>query len=116
MRLRGRAISTGLDPRLEDVRGQHRCVRSSTGCDGRRLYFAVELPTANMPTPPWRRQSRFLAHRHQYGTGPALETHSLADSVGANRPVLGSVTPDGKSYAIDYTRHLDQLYLAAGIR
>jgi Tol biopolymer transport system component len=41
---------------------------------------------------------------------------SLADSVGANRHVLSSVTPDGKSYAIGYTRYLDQLYLAEGIR
>jgi WD40 repeat protein len=41
---------------------------------------------------------------------------SLADSVGANRHDIGSITPDGKSYAIGYTRYLDQLYLADGVR
>gem|GEM_PF-6908179 len=29
---------------------------------------------------------------------------------------FGSVTSDGKSYAIGYTRYPDQLYLADGVR
>jgi serine/threonine protein kinase len=41
---------------------------------------------------------------------------ALTDPVGATRHVLGSVTPDGKSYAIGYTRYLDQLDQADGVR
>jgi Tol biopolymer transport system component len=40
----------------------------------------------------------------------------LADSVGANWHDLGFITPDGKSYATGYTRYLDQLYFADGVR
>jgi serine/threonine protein kinase len=50
------------------------------------------------------------------GQGQLWKHIALTDPVGANRHVLGSVTPDGKSYAIGYTRYLDQLYLADGVR
>jgi eukaryotic-like serine/threonine-protein kinase len=41
---------------------------------------------------------------------------TLADPVGANVLRISSVTPDGKSFALGYTRYLDQLYLADGVR
>jgi Tol biopolymer transport system component len=50
------------------------------------------------------------------GQGQLWKHVSLADPVGANRHDIGSITPDGKSYAIGYTRYLDQLYLADGVR
>jgi hypothetical protein len=40
---------------------------------------------------------------------------SVADPVGTISPPPTAITPDGKSYAISLTRHLDTLYVAAGL-
>ena len=39
----------------------------------------------------------------------------VADPVGIISPVPAAITPDGKSYAISLTRHLDTLYVATGL-
>ena len=39
----------------------------------------------------------------------------VADPVGIISPLPAAITPDGKSYAITLTRHLDTLYVATGL-
>jgi eukaryotic-like serine/threonine-protein kinase len=49
------------------------------------------------------------------GQGQLWKKTVLADPVGTNKVLVDSVTPDGKSFAISYTRNLDQLYLVDAV-
>jgi eukaryotic-like serine/threonine-protein kinase len=72
--------------------------------DGKYVYVGRQLPVPSF----WRLE---LAT----GQRQIWKQVALADSVGVSRVSPESITPDGKSFASDYSRHLDQLYLVDGV-
>jgi Tol biopolymer transport system component len=72
--------------------------------DGKYIYVGVQHPVSSI----WR---------IELGTGhrQLWKQVSPGDSVGALEVLPSSITPDGKSFATQYDRSLDQLYIVEGL-
>jgi eukaryotic-like serine/threonine-protein kinase len=72
--------------------------------DRKYLYVAVQYPVSSI----WRIELS-TGHRQLW------KRVTPGDSVGALEVIPASITPDGKSFATQYDRSLDQLYIVEGL-
>jgi serine/threonine protein kinase len=72
--------------------------------DGKYIYVAVQQPVPSV----WRIELS-TGHRQLW------KRVTPSDPVGALEVLPSSITPDGKSFAIQYDRSLDQLYIVEGL-
>jgi Tol biopolymer transport system component len=72
--------------------------------DGKYIYVALQHPLSSV----WRIELS-TGHRQLW------KRVTPGDSVGALEVLPSSITPDGKSFATQYDRSLDQLYVVEGL-
>jgi hypothetical protein len=82
---------------------EERDIPLSWGADGGSIFVGQTQP-------------RSVIFKINLSTGhrELWEEVRVADPVGIIGPLPAAITPDGKSYAISLTRHLDTLYVATG--